>query len=147
MSNSNFQTDLANESIIKEIIIEYLRKLEDVELEISSRAEDAHGSDIKMKSRKIFKDEKIHHLDLKSATNYRKVVGEKSLPTFAFELQFSNRSSDLRDGWLYGEQYCLTEYYLLSWVWVLDKEKTKPWEKLEKSDVAEIEVIIIPKKT
>lgn len=146
MKKSNFETDLSNERIIKSLIKKRLCEIDKTNIFESSSDEDKHGSDIKVRSVEIFHDTNIYHIDLKSATNYRKVVGNKSIPTFAFELQFLNEKKEVRDGWLYGDQYYLTDYYLLSWVWVDTEEKTKPWIKLKESDIAEIEYLIVPKK-
>lgn len=146
MKKSNFDTDLSNESIIKSLIKKRLREIGKTKIFESSSDEDRHGSDIKVSSVEIFHDTNIYHIDLKSATNYRKVVGNSSIPTFAFELQFLNEKKEVKDGWLYGDQYSLTDYYLLSWVWVETEEKTKPWIELKESDIAEIEYLIVPKK-
>lgn len=146
MKKSNFDTDYSNESIIKSLIKKRLCEINKTKVFESSSDEDRHGSDIKVSSVEIFHDTNIYHIDLKSATNYRKVVGNSSIPTFAFELQFLNEKKEVKDGWLYGDQYSLTDYYLLSWVWVETEEKTKPWIELKESDIAEIEYLIVPKK-
>src|SRR5699024_8515359 len=72
-----------------------------------------------LKSHEIFKDNKYHNIDEKSATSYIKTsLKESNIPTFAFELDYKNKDNNSRnDGWLFGEQFDKTEYYLISWIW------------------------------
>src|SRR5699024_2060269 len=90
---------------------EYIRNT-DIQLQKS-------GVDIILKSHEIFKDNKYHNIDEKSATSYIKTsLKESNIPTFAFELDYKNKDNNSRnDGWLFGEQFDKTEYYLISWIW------------------------------
>ena len=60
-------------------------------------------------------------------------------------MQFSNRGIK-REGWVFGEKYALTEWYLISWIWVYDEGKRDRNVKLSKEDISQIEFILIKKE-
>lgn len=93
--------------------------------EDSARAQKS-GVDIILKSNELFGDEKYHTVDEKSATNYiRTNLKEDNIHTFAFEIDYKNRNNEKRnEGWLFGNQFANTEYYLISWIWAnVSKDK------------------------
>lgn len=143
MGKSKFKEDIANEDVVKNLIVSILNELDSVDAVIKSdKSQDLLGSDIQIKSKSIFKDDNEHHIDIKSATNYRRTIEKDSISTFAFELQY-RKDGELKEGWLYGSQYSLTEYYLFSWLWVYDDSKTKG--KILKSDIARVELVLVKK--
>ncbi|MEZ7729248.1 hypothetical protein O3793_05465 [Granulicatella sp. 20925_1_28] len=147
MIESNRNVDIENESVINDLIIEHLTNSGVFEkVKRSTKEENNKGSDIQLASESFFKDNLLHHVDLKTATNYRQVDGKESIPTFAFELLFSNRGIK-RDGWVFGEKYALTEWYLMSWIWVYDEGKRDRKVKLSKEDISQIEFILIKKRS
>lgn len=82
------------------------------------------GIDVVIQSPAIFKDDLKHNVDEKTAINYVKGnLSENSLPTFAFELDYM-KNNQIHDGWLFGEKYSETEYFLVMWVWA-DVEQIK----------------------
>lgn len=153
MTKSQFNNDIQNEQVVNRLINKKLLESEIVdEIIETTPQENWAGVDFRLKSKKIFGDDKKHNVDYKSAINYRKTINdEKSINTFAFELQYlgqrkNNRDGrPIRDGWLFGNQYNLTEYYLLSWIWVLEKEKLEKNIVLEEDDIAKIEILIVRK--
>lgn len=85
------------------------------------------GIDAKLKSLSVLKDNLWHSIDEKAASNYMKFsLEQESLPTFAFELDCKKKNSanteDRVPGWLFGNQYSDTEYYLISWLWAKKKK-------------------------
>ncbi|WEV61292.1 hypothetical protein OZX68_03425 [Streptococcaceae bacterium ESL0729] len=144
---SRINYDLDNEKVIKKIVVEHLKKSPLIShLEVSNKAHDLRGSDIELVSKELFGDDILHHIDLKTAANYRKIKGEPGLPTFAFELAFLNKNREMKPGWLFGEQYDLPDYYLLSWIWVKTSEKTKYSVQLSEKDISQIELLLVGKK-
>lgn len=153
MTKSFFKNDLKNEKVINGLINRKLQELEIVDEVIeASDEENFAGVDFKLKSKKLFGDDKVHCVDYKSATNNRVPIGKKSLNTFAFEVAYSKQAiekksnQEIKSGWLFGDQYNLTEYYLLAWIWVHSKEKCDKKITLEEKDIVKIEVMIIRKK-
>ena len=129
MNSSQFKLDHKNQELITSMISAHFRRHNNVFEDIvkSSESEDKAGSDFKLRSAQIFRDDYYHHIDYKSATNHRKIG--KNL-----------------EGWLFGDKYYLTEYYLLSWVWVFDKSKIPKNVSLKESDISDIEVLIVKKE-
>jgi|GEM_PF-3013769 len=150
MGKSNWNVDIENESVINDLIIEHLTNSGMFEkVKRSTKEENHKGSDIQLVSERFFKDNLLHHVDLKTATNYRKVDGDESIPTFAFELQFSKPDGNggiKKEGWVFGEKYTLTEWYLISWIWVYDEEKRDRKVTLSKEDISQIEFVLIKKE-
>ena len=146
MVETNWNVDIENESVINDLIVEYLIESDEFQkVFFSNKDENKKGSDIQIISEIHFEDSAIKHVDLKTAANHRKLEGEKSISTFAFELQFRNNKNEKRSGWFYGKQYSLTNLYLLSWVWVYDKSKLKKSVKLTRKDISQIEFVLIEK--
>lgn len=152
MTKSQFNNDIQNEQVVNRLINKKLLESEIVdEIIETTPQENWAGVDFKLKSKNIFGDDNGHNVDYKSAINNRAVIGEGSINTFAFELQYLGQNINnqeerpIRDGWLFGNQYNLTEYYLLSWIWVSDKNKRSNNIVLKEDDIAEIEVILLRK--
>lgn len=156
MTKSLFKNDLKNEKVVNGLINRKLLELKIVDevIEVSDE-EDFFGVDFKLKSPKLFGDNKVHCVDYKAATNNRVPIGEKPLNTFAFELAYSkqiigkksnHKIKEIKSGWLFGDKYNLTEYYLLAWIWVHSEEKCDKKISLEEKDIAEIEIMIIKKE-
>jgi hypothetical protein len=147
MNSSQFKLDHKNQELITSMISAHFRRQNNVFEDIvkSSESEDKAGSDFKLRSAQIFRDDYYHHIDYKSATNHRKIRGENSIASFAFEIQYQKDGKNL-EGWLFGDKYYLTEYYLLSWVWVFDKSKIPKNVSLKESDISDIEVLIVKKE-
>lgn len=153
MTKSQFNIDIQNEQVVNRLINKKLFESEIVdEIIKTTPQENRAGVDFKLKSKKIFGDDNEHNVDYKSAINNRKTINDKkSINTFAFELQYLGKSTndkgkrEIRDGWLFGNQYNLTEYYLLSWIWVFDKKKLNKNIVLKEDDIAKVEILIIRK--
>ena len=62
-------------------------------------------------------EEKTINVDEKAATQYI----NKNIPTFSLEIASYNKEGVLKDGWLFGDQYCETDTYLLCWAWTEDQ--------------------------
>jgi len=156
MAKSLFKNDLKNEKVINCLINRKLQELKIVDEVIEgSDEENFSGVDFKLKSPKLFGDNEVHCVDYKAATNNRAIIGEKSLNTFAFEVAYSKQTiekksnqkiKETKSGWLFGDKYNLTEYYLLAWIWVHSEEKCDKKITLEEKDIAEIEIMIIKKE-
>ncbi|MDU2958820.1 hypothetical protein, partial [Clostridium sp.] len=156
MAKSLFKNDLKNEKVINCLINRKLQELKIVDEVIEgSDEENFSGVDFKLKSPKLFGDNEVHCVDYKAATNNRAIIGEKSLNTFAFEVAYSKQTiekksnqkiKETKSGWLFGDKYNLTEYYLLAWIWVHSEEKCDRKITLEEKDIAEIEIMIIKKE-
>lgn len=75
------------------------------------------GIDLKLRNENLFGNLNIHNIDIKTATSYIKTnPGDNQMPTFAFELNYIKDGYE-KEGWLYGDKYNSTEYYLLNWLW------------------------------
>ncbi|MFR1818522.1 MAG: hypothetical protein ACLSXN_02355 [Veillonella parvula] len=82
-------------------------------------------------------------IDEKAALDYaKKDLGEDSLPTFAFEISYLNRSGILTEGWLTNPKYSKTDDYRLVWLWVKPSTNIK---YLQCDDILKLEVIVLPK--
>lgn len=153
MTKSQFNNDIQNEQVVNRLINKKLLESEIVdEIIETTQQENWAGVDFKLKSKNIFGDDNEHNVDYKSAINYRKFIDDNEpINTFAFELQYLGKSPnskgkrEIRDGWLFGNQYNLTEYYLLSWIWVFDKKNLNNNIVLKEDDIAKIEILIIRK--
>lgn len=149
MSTDQFDNDLKVEVIISLWIEEnyfekesnnykYIR-CEDIEKQ-------KQGVDAAVKNPNVFKDDNFHYIDEKAASSYIKTnLRESNLPTFAFELDSKRyKSTDTEDrvpGWLFGDAFAKTEYYLLSWIWADVKKK-----KLKEHDLRKVKCILVSKK-
>lgn len=103
------------------------------------------GVDSVLINRKIFNDYDCYCVDEKAASSYIKMnINDLSLPTFAFELDCKRHkgsgTEDRVEGWLFGDQYSKTEYYLISWVWA-DVEGYKGKGKKELVDLDNIQKV------
>ncbi|WP_436860219.1 hypothetical protein [Mammaliicoccus lentus] len=121
MLDSNFPSDLKKESIIGAFLDKYfypkmIEKYPDL-IEDIQRNDDSNkqyqGIDIMIK----VNEEKTINIDEKAATDYL----NKNIPTFSLEISSYNKKGVLKDGWLFGDQYCETDTYLLCWVWTEDQ--------------------------
>lgn len=149
MKMSQFKNDLNVERIISLWIEENYFKLESNAysyMRCESVVEQNKGKDAVVKNKYIFDDNFFHNIDEKAASSYIKTnISECSLPTFAFELDCKRRETDISEedrvpGWLFGDKYSLTEYYLLSWVWA-DEKKLRNASQLKK-----IKCLLVSKK-
>ncbi|HCT97868.1 hypothetical protein [Aerococcus urinaeequi] len=163
--SSNFRSDISRERVInnwiKNNFYENQTPIGEIRyININSNESLQHqGVDFFIYDREIFGDRKEHWIDCKSATYYSKQIRNDrnkrpdSLPTFAFELYFKNKHGEYKPGWLFSEKYKLTEFYLLSWLWVdLPKKDNNRFDLVEVNDIEynnikEIEIMIIDKKT
>lgn len=107
------------------------------------------GVDIVQKSYEIYGDNKEHIVDEKTAIRYvKKEHSENSLGSFAFELEYL-KDGILKDGWLFGEKYSLTEFYQVMWLWgnvpIIGKYKYD-WKKITDQNITKIEGYILEKK-
>lgn len=117
---SNFTSDMQIEKIIGQWLDTYVYSdtslFTNVEREFSLDSQHK-GIDVVIQSPAIFKDDLKHNVDEKTAIYYVKGnLSESSLPTFAFELNYM-KDNQIHDGWLFGEKYSETEYFLVMWVW------------------------------
>ena len=145
MAESNRTEDMKKERILIPILKNFLEKhIPDIEIILTDDIKDQFaGSDIRMKSNFLFKDDKYHIVDAKGATDFIKKEGEEALPTFAMEL-ISTQSGGVRMGWAtpYTDKghYDKTEYFCFYWVFVNDTELD-----LDENNVSSLEVIIVEK--
>jgi len=110
-----------------------------------SAVEQSKGKDAAVKNKHVFGDDCFHNVDEKAASSYIKTdLNEGNLHTFAFELDCkrhgSPNSEDRVQGWLFGDKYSLTEYYLLSWVWAENKHLSSA------SQLKKIKCFLVSKK-
>ena len=140
MVNSKFDSDLKKEFIIGEFLDKYLypkmiEKYPDL-IEDIQRNDDINkqyqGIDIMIK----VNEEKTINVDEKAATQYI----NKNIPTFSLEIASYNKEGVLKDGWLFGDQYCETDTYLLCWAWTEDQT-----DKLTVNNLKHIEAYSIRK--
>ena len=117
---NNFNNDLAVEaSVTKWLEKNYFRtSWWQGQYKIIDDMDDQHkGIDLKLINENIFGNLNIHNIDIKTATSYIKTnLTENQMPTFAFELNYIKNGQE-KEGWLYGDKYNSTEYYLLNWLW------------------------------
>ena len=77
MVETNWNVDIENESVINDLIVEYLIESDEFQkVFFSNRDENKKGSDIQIISEIHFEDSAIKHVDLKTAANHRKLEGE-----------------------------------------------------------------------
>lgn len=127
MSNSkfgNFDDDLEKEQILTKWIIDNFLSNEVDDFKVIEDAKTQNtGVDFVITSEEIFGYSLPYKVDFKAALNYIRPMKDKynnkpqKMPTFAFELSFLNQFKKEREGWLFGEKYINTEYYMLGWVW------------------------------
>lgn len=135
-----------NEKMLTTVLIELLeRHVPDIEIEVTEgKIDQLRGSDLKIKSNKIFDDDDYHVVDTKAAQDYYAVEGESGLPTFAMELG-SIQKNQFQEGWAISKDvdgyYSATEYYLFQWIFVKDKSLG-----LIKENISSIEIKVVPKK-
>ncbi len=157
----NFDVDLEKEQILtKWIVNNFLSSETDDFKVIKDEKTQNTGVDFVITSEDIFGYDLPYKVDFKAALNYIKPMKDKynnkpqKMPTFAFELSFKNKYCEEREGWLFGEKYNNTEYYMLGWVWadlpffynekgfIEVKSKT-----LNYKDIKEVEIMIIHKES
>ncbi|WP_192987804.1 hypothetical protein [Carnobacterium mobile] len=110
-----------------------------------SAVEQNKGKDAAIKNNLVFKDDFFHNIDEKAASSYiRTDLTAGNLSTFAFELDCKRHGSpnpkDRVPGWLFGDKYSLTEYYLLSWVWAENNHLSSA------SQLKKIKCLLVSKK-
>ncbi|WP_407140904.1 hypothetical protein [Marinilactibacillus psychrotolerans] len=108
------------------------------------------GIDFKLKSNTIFKNQIFHNVDEKAATSYIATnLNDKELTTFAFEIDSNNRHNSSRsEGWLFGNKYNETEYYLICWIWADVELKTNGFgnpRQLSKESIRKIDRFLVNK--
>lgn len=108
------------------------------------------GCDITIQSMKIFGDQTQHIVDEKAAIKYvKKSHKDRSLETFAFELDYC-KDGFLKPGWLFGDDYCSTEYYLVLWIWAdvdaVGREKYD-WRQISEDTITKVEGVFLSKKS
>jgi hypothetical protein len=146
IKNSYREEDSSKEKKLIPVLIDLLEKnIEEVSIKMTDSKEDQlKGSDFKMKSFELFKDQEYHVLDAKAATDYLAIEGEsEGLPTFAMELA-STQKGKYVSGWAVRNNdsgyFSQTEYFLFQWVFIKDKKKGITVE-----NISSIEIRIIPK--
>ena len=146
IKNSYREEDSSKEKKLIPVLIDLLEKnIEDVSIKMTDSKEDQlKGSDFKMKSFELFKDQEYHVLDAKAATDYLAIEGEsEGLPTFAMELA-STQKRKYVSGWAVKNTdsgyFSQTEYFLFQWIFIKDKSKGITVE-----NISSIEIRIIPK--
>lgn len=99
-------------------------------------AERCHDKDRQIKGIDVVlsKGDVIGNVDEKAMTNYV----NRNVDTFAFELEYTDRSGTKRNGWLIDKD-TLTDYYMLIWV-VATTENLQSWE-----DIIMLDCIMIPR--
>lgn len=164
MSNSkfgNFDEDFKKEQILTKWIVNNFLSTETDDFKvIEDKKTQNTGVDFVITSEEIFGYDLPYKVDFKAALNYIRPMKDKfnnkpkKMPTFAFELSFLNESHEVREGWLFGEKYNNTEYYMLGWVWA-----DLPFfyneagyievnsENLNYEDIREVEIMIIHKES
>lgn len=147
MSNkeSNFKNDFNAEKVINEFLQKYFYKkfVDNNIIQSFYHITDTHlqheGVDtiiVTLKGEEIYIDEK-------AALDYAKRdIGEESLPTFAFEISYLNKSGVLTEGWLTNPKYSKTDDYLLVWLWVKSSTNIR---YLQCDDILKLEVVVLPK--
>lgn len=126
---SQFKNDLTVERIISQWVEKNYFNLESNSYyynRCNSNEEQKRGKDAAVKNKLIFNDDYFHNIDEKAASSYiQTTLIKDNMHTFAFELDCKRHESpdseDRVSGWLFGEKYSLTEYYLLSWIWADNK--------------------------
>jgi len=120
MIDSHYQQDIQIEEKIGKWLDQYFysnSKLFTKSYREKDIANQNKGIDMIVQSPIIFSDNQEHKIDEKTAIYYVKNdVHKSSLPTFAFELDYF-KNGVLKDGWLFGDKYEATEYFLIMWIW------------------------------
>lgn len=144
-NESNFKNDFNAEKVINEFLRKYFykrfvdNKIIDSFYHITDSNLQHEGVDTII----VTLDGVEICIDEKAALDYAKRdLGEASLPTFAFEISYFNRSGILTEGWLTNPKYSKTDDYLLIWLWVKPSTKIK---YLQCDDILKLEVIVLPK--
>lgn len=151
-----FKKDLTNEAIISKWVKNHFFNTDtyngDFEY-ITDLDSQKKGVDLILQSNDFFGDNNPHMIDEKSASNYIRIgENEKNMPTFAFELDYQGRDGSRNDGWLFGEQFATTEYYLLSWLWAgnyekkLGKKRDVPVKEISYEILTKAKCLLIKKK-
>ena len=104
-----------------------------------------------LQSEEIFGDSNAYAIDEKCATSYIKTdLNQENMPTFAFELDYKGKSGTRNAGWLFGNQYSKTDYYLITWLWADINESEEKKENLKKhvteSNITKVKAILINKE-
>jgi len=160
MNKSFYEKDSKNEQILTEWIIDnflvdYCEKFDVVDnIDIQKS-----GVDFVMNSKGLFGFDLPYKVDFKAALNYIMPIKDKygkkptKMPTFAFELSFLNQMNKESEGWLFGDKYNNTEYYMLAWVWANlpyyyknNFVKTK-MDKFNYENIKEVEIIVVKKES
>ncbi|HFI0409949.1 TPA: hypothetical protein ACGOX2_001860 [Streptococcus suis] len=79
--------------------------------------------------------------DEKVATHY---VND-TLNTFAFEINYS-KNNKILDGWLFGDKYSETKYYILGYVKCNNVQK-REWQQIRKDNIEQIDLIFVEKES
>lgn len=104
------------------------------------------GIDLKLRNEKIFGDSYKYNVDIKTATSYIKTsLKDNQMPTFAFELNYVKGCYE-KEGWLYGDKYNSTEYYLLNWLWADIAPRTTSVKTQYSANGNKSELISCPEK-
>lgn len=158
MNKSHFNRDAKNEEILTEWIEDNFLSIYSNQYDIIQDSKiQKTGVDFILNSEKIFKYDLPYKVDFKAALTYTKPIrddnGDKpsKMPTFAFELSFLNPYKQEREGWLFGDNYKNTEYYMVAWTWAdLPYKKSGNFIKVNMDNfnyesIEEVEVMIIKK--
>lgn len=115
------------------------------------------GIDAALINPHVFKDNNPRFIDEKAASSYiRTDLKSESIPTFAFELDCKRKDStnieDRVPGWLFGNKYRGTQYYLLSWVWA-EVDNLGGWgagvgdkSQVTLDNITKVKCLLVPKK-
>lgn len=146
---SEFELDLSKEQVVSELIEEqiFIKEPGIIYSRNKDIASQKQGIDCRLKSQILFGTDEEIIVDEKAAIDYVVTdVKKNSLRTFAFELYYNNA-----EGWLFGEKYSKTQYYLISWLWAdvdlkPNNQKYGIKNQLEKDKFTKIESYLISKE-
>ena len=158
MNKSHFDRDVKNEEILTEWIEANFLSIYSNQYDIIQDSKiQKTGVDFILNSKKIFKYDLPYKVDFKAALTYTKPIKDDNgnkpskMPTFAFELSFLNPDKQEREGWLFGNNYSNTEYYMVAWVWADLPNKDSGnfiranMDNFNYENIEEVEVMIIKK--
>ncbi|HLR66909.1 MAG TPA: hypothetical protein VK105_07205 [Virgibacillus sp.] len=107
------------------------------------------GIDFFLQSPHIFGDNKKYAVDEKCATSYIKTnIEDNNMPTFAFELDYQGQDGTRNQGWLFGDQFTKTEYYLICWLWAEIDKKDKKYlkDQVTYNNISKMKALLINKE-
>lgn len=146
MREQNFSNDLKNEKLVNNILLNRLKN--NFQIKETTLEEDYQGGDLLIKNKEILGDDNYHYLDIKNTVNYRKSWKDRKYMTenFPFEFEYTNGRGKRKWGWLLDADK-KTEYYLLIWTYVKNKNQESDVKYLlDNDDLFALEYFLISKK-